>query len=304
MYNPIDISIIILTYNGKLLLSRTLDSVSKSDISGLNIETIVADNGSTDGALEMVRERYPWVKVVDNKSNLGFSAGNNRGVAFSSGRYVLFLNSDTELFPETLKYVYSRMETDNEIGASTCRVELQSGEIDPASHRGFPTPWRSFCYYLGLENLVAHSSSHRLRKIFGGYHLLDQDLNVEHEIESCTGAFMLVQRSVGDALGWWDEEFFMYGEDLDFCFRIKETGKKILFFPQVRMLHLKHQSGLKKQVLSEEAKKIKRRTVAAFYDSMKIFYRKHYESKYPFLVMIFVLFFVWIKKNISLLRIS
>jgi GT2 family glycosyltransferase len=311
-----DISVIILSYNGKALLAQTLDAVKSAIDFGPEIEIIVADNGSTDGAVEMVKSEYPWVKLVENGANLGFSAGNNRGVKVSSGKYVLFLNSDTKLNSDSISYVYSRMLNDNTVGASTCRVELANGQIDPASHRGFPTPWRALCYYAGIEKLIRIIPSQAgldvtLGKYFGGYHLTNLDLNSEHEIDSCTGAFMMIPREVGDTVGWWDEDYFMYGEDIDFCFRIKALGKKIMYFPQVKMLHLKHQSGLKKgegQIKDEREKTeeiekvraIKRKTTNAFYDAMIIFYNKHYKDVYPDFVRQLAFKFINIKKQRAL----
>jgi len=311
-----DISIIILSYNGKDLLRQTLDSVKSAINFDANIETILADNGSTDGVLQLVKENYPWVKIVENGQNLGFSAGNNKGVAKSRGKYGLFLNSDTKLNPDTIEYVYKRMESDQSIGAATCRVELQGGEIDPASHRGFPTPWRAFCYFSKLERFSSKIDGATfygkfVRKLFGGYHLVDFDLFSEHQIDSGTGAFLLVRSEVGEAVGWWDEDYFFYGEDIDFCFKIKSLSKKIMYFPEVKMIHYKHQSGLKKgqneiQSTAEEIEKnraIRKRSTEAFYDAMIIFYNKHYKNVYPGIVRYLVFNFINIKKRLALRKI-
>lgn len=275
-----DLSIVILTYNQLELTRQTLVSVQQAMESGLiTIQTIVADNGSTESLLEMVRSEFPWVVVVENKENLGFSAGNNRGVEKATGRYVLFLNSDTKIVGDVLPVLIERMERDATIGIATCRVELENGSIDPASHRGFPTPWRALSYYSGLEKLIGGDW-------FGGYHLLkSRDSDVAHEIDACTGAFLLMRRSVGEELGWWDEQFFMYGEDLDLCYRVKERGLKVMFYPDQKIVHYKHSSGLKikvdKKQLSDTQVETKKRTLLAFYDAMKLFYNKHYTDKYP-----------------------
>ncbi len=304
-----DISIVILNYNTKELLAQTLDSVKENLPEAVSVETIVADNGSSDGSLEMLRAEYPWVRLVENGANLGFSAGNNKGIAASDGRYVLFLNSDVKVIDSAIYYVYKKMESDHTLGIGTSLVELASGGIDPACHRGFPTPWRAFCYYAGLEKFSSSINipflSQKLRLWFGGYHLLGLDLKVPHEIDACIGAFMMVRREDGEAIGWWDEDFFMYGEDLDFCFKVKELGKKIMFFPEVKILHFKHQSGLKKkdETFSVDVKAIKRKTTTAFYDAMKIFYQKHYLKIYPLWLTGFVLWFVDFKKQRALRKI-
>ncbi|MDQ3098556.1 MAG: glycosyltransferase family 2 protein [bacterium] len=298
-----DISIIILNYNTKDLLAQTLDSVRDRSSSTLHIETIVADNGSTDGSLELLKADYPWVKIVANGENLGFSAGNNKGVAFTTGRYVLFLNSDVQIIDSAISFVYTEMEKNQGVGIGTCYVELASGGIDPACHRGFPSPWRAFCYYTGLEKL---SSGTALQTWFGGYHLLGLDLARPHEIDACIGAFMMVRRSVGNLVGWWDESFFMYGEDLDFCYRVKEKGHRIMFYPDAKILHFKHQSGLKKnkEATSMDVKVIRAKTTIAFYDAMKIFYHKHYMTIYPFWLTSLVLWIVELKKKRALQKIE
>lgn len=313
----IDVSIIILSYNGKELLGQTLDSVHDCYGQGLEIETIVTDNGSVDGSIELVKEKYPWVTLVENGANLGFSAGNNRGVPAAHGKYVLFLNSDTKLYSDVLPFLLKKFETDSGLGVATCRVELKDGSIDPACHRGFPTPWRAFCYYSKLEKLASTISIGAIRRPlvtwFGGYHLLGKDTTVEHEIDSCTGAFLLISHELGDRIKWWDEAYFMYGEDLDFCYKVKELGYSVKYFPEVKILHLKHQSGLKRDsnnqkketdsLADEEKKQIKRKTMTAFYDAMKIFYHKHFVSKYPRVITFLVLWFVEYKKRKALSRI-
>jgi len=309
----IDISIIILSYNGRELLVRTLDSVQRSMPEGLSVETIVSDNGSTDGSIELVKQQYSWVRLLENGENLGFSKGNNCAVAMASGKYVLFLNSDTEVYPGCIKYIYEQLEKDSSIGIATCRVELSNGEVDPASHRGFPTPWRAFTYFSGLERLAvkAHFPA-GLKYLLGGYHLVEKDLQTSHEIDSCTGAFFMISRIVGEKVGWWSEEYFMYGEDLDFCFKVKKLGLKVMYFPQFKILHLKHASGLKKNLSSvkqspeeiEKVHKIKRRTTSAFYDSMITFYEKFYKDTYPAIVRYAVYWLVGMKKWYALSKIS
>jgi GT2 family glycosyltransferase len=309
----IDISIIILSYNGKELLGRTLDSVRQSLPEGLSVETIVADNGSTDGSIELVKEQYSWARLLENGQNYGFSKGNNCAVHIASGKYILFLNSDTVVYPGCIKYIYDRLESDRDIGIATCRVELSDGQVDPASHRGFPTPWRAFTYFSGLERLAVKANfPFGLKTVLGGYHLIEKDLTTSHEIDSCTGAFLMTSREVGDKIGWWSEEYFMYGEDLDFCYKVKDLGLKVMYFPEYKILHLKHASGLNKNVSEEKpnqeklekVRAIKRRTTTAFYDSMITFYEKFYKNTYPAVIRRLVYLLVEIKKWYALSKIS
>ncbi|MDQ3239370.1 MAG: glycosyltransferase family 2 protein [bacterium] len=306
-----DLTIIILSYNGKELLKQTLDSVLESIGNKLNVQIIVCDNGSVDGSVEMIKAKYCMVGLVENNANLGFSAGNNRAISKIKGEYVLFLNSDTKVFEGVFETMINKFHEDPKLGAATCRVELLDGTLDPACHRGFPTPWRAFCYYLGLEKLVKKTDSLFLKNIFGGYHLLGSNMNVSHEIDSCTGAFLMLPRGVGESVGWWDETYFMYGEDLDLCYKIKNKGLSVKYFPDVKILHLKHQSGLKKDVIGQNVdideivlkKEIKQRTTIAFYDAMRIFYSKHYKNSYPVIVKNLVYWAIKYKKNKALIKI-
>jgi GT2 family glycosyltransferase len=314
-----DLSIIILTYNQWDLTKQTLESVQDCMSEGkLSIQTIVTDNGSNEPIVDLVKNNFPWVEVIDNKENLGFSAGNNRGALHARGKYVLFLNSDTKLFSGVLPFIVDQFEQDSNLGIATCRVELENGSLDPASHRGFPTPWRALTYYGGLEKVALrlkelfgmNSFVHKALEIFGGYHLLDENLEEQHEIDACTGAFLMLRRELGEELSWWDEQFFMYGEDLDLCYRVKEKGLNVMFFPQVKITHFKHSSGLKvKHDVSHtdeerELRKItKRKTTEAFYEAMKLFYFKHYSCVYHWSIQQIVFAGIEFKKKRALSRI-
>ncbi|MBI4999450.1 glycosyltransferase family 2 protein, partial [Candidatus Gottesmanbacteria bacterium] len=144
----VDLSIIVLSYNTKDLLLKCLESIKNMERGTWNMEIIVVDNGSTDGTVEeienLIRQRGEEnFKLIKNKKNLGFAAGNNIGIKASSGKYILLLNSDTIVFPDTLVSMYRYMDTHPEVGVATCRVEFPDGQLDPACHRGFPTPWAS-----------------------------------------------------------------------------------------------------------------------------------------------------------------
>lgn len=274
----IDLSIVIVSYNTKELLEKCLDSIKNHEPKKRAYEIIIVDNNSSDGSAEMVRKNFSHVKFVQNEKNVGFSKANNEGVKNSRGKYVLFLNPDTVVREGTLDTVLSFLEEHKEAGAATCKVELPNGRLDDASHRGFPTPWNAFSHFSGLSKAFPKS------KLFSGYSLGWMNKDEIHEIDACAGAFMMVRRSAGDDIGWWDEDFFWYGEDLDFCYRLKKNGWKIYYVPNVSILHYKGVSGgIKKGSLhlTSADKETKRRATQARFDAMKIFYKKHYIDIYP-----------------------
>lgn len=270
------LSIVILNYNTKDLLRDCLESIFKNhkpEITRGEYEVIVVDNASNDESPKMVLNEFPKVKLIINPQNLGFAKGNNRGIKETRGKYILLLNSDTLIEKGTLPVMVKYLEDNPEVGVATCRVELAGGSLDPACHRGFPTPWASLTYFLGLERLFPKS------KLFAQYHKSYEDLKTPHEIDSPTGAFYLIRRKVVKEIGMLDEDYFMYGEDLDWSYRIKNAGWKIMFVPQVKIVHFKKQSG-RANIDIEERK----RTTDYFYQTMKLFYQKHYRLKYPFFI--------------------
>lgn len=276
------LSIVIVSFNSKEVLRQCLDSLMKNypeEFSDKRYEIIVVDNASVDGSAEMIKNEFDWVKLIEAKENLGFARANNLGVKEGSGRHILFLNPDTVVPQNTLSAMINYMDSNSSIGVSTCLVELSGNRgIDLDCHRGFPTPWASFCYFTGLEKLFPKS------KIFGQYHQTWKDLLAIHEIDSAVGAFMLVRREVGKKISWWDEGFFFYGDDLDFCYRVKDLGYKIMYNPFVKIFHYKGiSSGIQVGSIKESTATADSRTKAlnASINAMKIFYNKHYQKKYP-----------------------
>ena len=302
----VDLSVIILSYNTKKLLQKCLESV----IGGVRgCELIIVDNGSTDGSVETVRNfigkyscqflsgteklskkeelRVPLIrnnscnqtiKLIENRVNLGFAKGNNMGLTQVTGKYILFLNSDTEVFPGSLAEAVNFMEGHPEVGALTPKTLLASGKMDPDCHRGFPTPWASITYFLGLEKLFPKS------KIFGQYHKFYLNLDENHEIDAGAGAFMLVPRRVIETVGSWDEKYFFYGEDLDFFYRIKKSGYKVMFYAKPLLKHYKGaSSGLRKESkdIAKNSKENRIRVARASVTAMEIFYKKFYKDIYP-----------------------
>lgn len=251
-----DLSIIILNYNTKQLLRNCLASIYKSPQSD-RWEVIVSDNGSTDGSLDMVRQEFGRVKLLANNANLGFSKGNNVAIKQATGRHILLLNSDTVVEPDALGKMVTKADSDSNIGALGPKILLPNGELDPSARRNFPNPASAFLRLFGLKK-------------FSNYNITGP-VDQEMEVEAIMGACMLVPRRVIDQVGLLDEQFFFYGEDLDWCFRIKQAGYKIIYFPAAQILHIK----------SASSKHIPFKIVKVAYSAMKIFYRKHYAPQYP-----------------------
>jgi hypothetical protein len=275
------VSVIILNYNAEKFLRETLKSVEMQK--GIEIETIVVDNNSSDGSKAMVKKEFPGVKWVQRDTSVGFSAGNNAGLPFSHADAVLFLNPDASFTKSSdLKKCLDKLYSDETIGTLTARVNLVlTGGIDVTCHRGFPTPWASFTHFVGLSKLFPDTPLfNQYTKNYLGY-------TKEHEIDAVGGMFMLMRRSVGEQVGWWDEDYPLYGEDIDFCYRIHEAGYRNLYWPEVTVLHYKGvTTGMSKQssTVTTAKKDTIRRVKGWSIQAMEIFYKKHYEKKYPFFI--------------------
>ncbi|GIW61419.1 MAG: glycosyl transferase [Patescibacteria group bacterium] len=281
------LSIIMINRNTPKVTLDALESIEKSypkEVKSGIYEVSLVDNGSRDNSPQILKEYAKKTTIKKfhltlNPVGLGFSRGNNIGLKKTDGEYVLFLNNDTLVNDKVLPYMISFLKNHPDAGAATCKVLLRNGNIDDACHRGFPTPWNAFCHFSGLAKLFPKT------RLFGGYNMTYvKDMNKTHEIDALAGAFMIMPRTTGEKVGWWDEDFFLYGEDIDFCYRIKQKGMKIYYVPEVSILHLKGTTmGIRKEsqdiTPAQIADKIESQN--ARFDSMKIFYQKHYMDKYP-----------------------
>jgi GT2 family glycosyltransferase len=269
----IDLSIIIVNYNTKKLLEKLLISLKNSDLRRYKAQIIIIDNASNNN----IKNAYQTANVdlIQNKKNLGYARANNQGIGIAKGKYILLLNPDTLMNKTSLIQMIEFMEKNRNFAAATCRVELANGKIDPASHRGFPTPWAAFTYFSGLEKIFPQSP------FFGQYHQTWRDLKKVHEVEVISGAFFMIRKSILKKVGLLDERFFMYAEDIDLCYRIRKKGYKIGYNPEAKIIHYKHSSG-------------KRRAPRHFFETMKLFYDKHYRDKYPWIIREIVLLGIWL----------
>lgn len=273
------LSVIILNHNTRDLLRQCLKTVNGS------YQVIVVDNNSTDGSVEMVKENFPNVKIIPRKVNDGYTRGNNAAKNIATGEYVLFLNSDTEVYKKTLETMVDFMDKNSDVGISTCLVELPDKSLYYACHRGFPTPLNSLLYFLGLPSSYYPKYQNNI-----------------HEIDACSGTFLLVRRALLDEINWFDEDYFSFGEDIEMCYQIKKLGYKVMFNPTVKIMHYwGASSGLKSssQDVAYKNDENKKKWNNARYDAMKIFYNKHYKNKYPIFVWWLVNLGIDLKKKIS-----
>lgn len=310
MTKKIKLSIIIVNFNTTKFVVDCLFSIFQSSFPSDNLEIILVDNDSKKKNLkkaihEMLKienlKRKIRIKIIENQKNLGFAKANNQGIKEAKGKYILLLNPDTLVERDTLAKMIDFMERNKNTGIATCRVVLKNGSLDDACHRGFPTPWRAFCYFSGISSLFPYS------QFFNGYHLGYKDLTKVHEVEAVAGAFMLVRKEAGDSVGWLDEDYFWYGEDLDFCLKVKENGWKIMFVPYVKILHYKGiASGIKyhSKNLSTASKEIQALAMHARFQVMRIFYEKHYKKKYPRWLTGLILGGIKFKEYLSLFRLK
>jgi GT2 family glycosyltransferase len=301
--SSIDLSIIIVTYNARDITLRTFESYVKALAADPHhrYEMIAVDNASRDGVAGAIVARHPEVCLIRNTENVGFSRASNAGVASSRGRYILFSNPDIEVMEDTLPTLIALMDQNPQVGACTPFLKLvATGQIDWGAHRGFPTPWAALTYFLRLSKLF--QGSRRLSRIFGQYHLLDRDLSEEHEVDVIRGGFFFARREAFERAGCWDEDYFLFGEDIDLCYQIKRLGYRIMFYPQALALHYHGATtGLKahSQGLSDIDPEAQERVYDAFYDTMKLFYDKNYKTKYNWLLRGLVFFGIDLKRRLG-----
>lgn len=256
------LTVVIVNYNVEHFLEQCLLSVEIA-MKAVSGEVYVVDNQSVDGSCAMVRERFPWVKLIANTDNVGFSRANNQAMRIAQGEYVLLLNPDTVVEEDTFEKVVSFMDRHPDAGGLGVRMVDGKGIFLPESKRGLPTPWVSFCKISGIYRLFPRS-----RK-FNHYYFGFVSEHEEAEIEILSGAFMLMRKSALDKVGLLDEAFFMYGEDIDLSWRIILGGFKNYYFPDTTIIHYK----------GESTKKGSLNYVFVFYNAMIIFAKKHFSEK-------------------------
>jgi GT2 family glycosyltransferase len=277
-----------------------LESIVKVlDKTTVKTEIIIIDNASSDESPKMIasfknklHSKNIEVVTVFNKENLGYPKGNNQGIKMAKGTFILLLNSDVIIESVNFERLIEYMKEHEDVGVLTIQLDLPKGGIDPASHRGFPTAWNAFCYFTKLEKLLGKRPL--IGKYFGGYHLTHKDLRSIHDIDAPAGAFFLTRKTILRKVEGFDESFFMYGEDLDLAYRIKDLGCRIVYYPLYAAIHMKRASGLK-----GTNETVRKKTRIHFYNAMKIFYTKHYQKKYPSILRSLIFFFIDLKAKMS-----
>lgn len=270
------ITVCIVNYKTFEMTLNAIDSILKFETNKVNI--IVIDNGS--GNLEKANfskglcdrgDNTRDIIYINNSENMGFAKANNQAIRCSTDKFIALLNSDTELTTNAFTKAIDFLNKSPDVGVVSCHLITPDGKLDYGCKRGFPTPKASLFYFLKLSKLFK-------RQELDGYHLAHLDENLVHDVDVVSGAFMVLRREVIDSVGLLDERFFMYGEDIDWCYRIKEAGWRIVYNPELGdVIHYKGSS----------AKKRKFKTLFNFYEAMFLFYNKHYLKKYnPFVTLL------------------
>lgn len=259
----LELSIVIINHNTKQLTEQTVQSILHVRPE-MEYEIIVVDN--SDNENEIFTSDDERITILKHVPNQGFAHGCNTGAAVAKGEYILFLNSDTVMQNKTLDESLMYICNNPSIGGLGVQVVLADGNLDHACKRGFPTPWNALCYFTHLDRLFPKIP------MFNGYRLGHLDRNKIHDVDALTGAYLMMPLKLYRQLGGFDETFFMYGEDLDLCWRIKEAGYRVVYYAPVKCVHLKGKSG-----------RASRNKVVQyhFYNAMLIFYQRYYDTRYP-----------------------
>lgn len=287
----LDLGIVIVNYNTRDLLRRCLQTVYASQ-GNFSFSVCVVDNDSRDGSAEMVAAEFPQVLLIANRENRGYPAANNQGLeAFGypggpeAPRFALLLNADTEVPPDGLAGMLDFMATHPDAGAAGPRLVRPDGSLDKACRRSFPSPEVSFYQMTGLSKLFPNS------RRFGRYNLTYLDPRQMAEVDAIVGAFMLVRGEVMRQVNLLDDTFFMYGEDVDWCYRMKEAGWKIYYNPDVTVLHVKRASSRHSP-----------RAQVEFWRAMILFYQKHYAAQTPLPVHLLITSVLKVRTELERLR--
>jgi GT2 family glycosyltransferase len=253
------LSVLIVTYQSSHEIGECLASIPR-EIGGRRVEVIVADNFSTDGTADFVAANFPDVRLLALPENCGFSKANNRALDVASGTVILYLNPDTLLNTAAISSCLDRLLTEPKTGIISPRLQMEDGVLDLACRRSIPTIWDGFTRASGLARLFPHW------KLFAGYNLTYLPEEGTYEVGAVNGAFMMIRRELLDEIGALDERFFMYGEDLDLCYRCRQAGYSVVYDGRVSIIHYKGRSSSQNHlVLSKQV-----------FTATEQFYDKHF----------------------------
>lgn len=279
------LSIIIVNYNVAYFLEQCLQSVYIA-LKTIDAEVFVVDNNSVDNSVEMLQVKFPEVQLIQNRENVGFSKANNQAIRLAKGEYILLLNPDTVVESDTFEKIISFMDATPDAGGLGTKMVNGRGEFLPESKRSLPVPTVAFYKIFGLSALFKKS------KRFGKYHLSYLDPDEINSVEILAGAFMLLRKSVLDSIGLLDEDYFMYGEDIDLSYRITKAGYKNYYFPKTRIIHYKGESTKKSSI----------NYVFVFYRAMQIFAKKHFSQKNAILFNIMINTAIYLRAFFSIAK--
>ena len=250
------LTVSIVNYNAGDYLLGTLESLMLVS-NEMKMDITVVDNSSTDDSIKQAQLKFPNIKYILNKENVGFGRAHNQVIRNVKSKYILILNPDMVVKEGAIKECLRYMEDHGDVGAVTPKIIFEDGRVDMTAHRGFPTPWASLLYFLGDDSL---------------YHLSKIKINQPHEVDAITGAFFFTSKEVLEKVGVFDEDYFMYVEEVDLCYRIKKEGSRILYLPKWSIIHYGGASGKRSE------------SILAEYRGIKTFYKKHYPKwQYPIL---------------------
>ncbi|MGB9719982.1 MAG: glycosyltransferase [bacterium] len=262
-----EISIVIVNYNVRHFVEQCLMAIERAR-HNLALEIIVVDNASVDGSQAMIKRKFPQVLLLENHKNLGFAKANNQALKIARGKYVLILNPDTLIQEDTLVALKDFLDKNQDVSAVGCKLINPDGSFQIASRRSIPTPWVAFTKITGLSRIFPRS------KIFARYNLTYISPDIGCEVEVLSGSLMMVRKQVLTDVGYFDEDYFLYGEDIDLCYKIKKAGGKIYYTPVTKAIHYK----------GESTKKGEFSYITNFYSSMLIFIDKHFKNYYSVFV--------------------
>jgi GT2 family glycosyltransferase len=326
------LSVIILNYCTKGLIEKNISNIKDACE---DCEIIFVDNDSPDGSADFVKQKYgddPNIILIQANNN-GLAAGYNLGLERASGDYILYLGTDAFPTKGAIAEIIDYMDHNPDVGVSTAKLYTRDGKLDMDAHRSFPTPWVALTHMFYLDRLFPKS------KLFNKYSIGYLDLDSIHEIDACISHFMVVRSDVHKKIGKWDESYWLYGEDIDHCYRVKQAGFKVMYIGTAKVLHYKGASvgrdtskdidnalntdfdrisfknekvEKKKEVLANNKNRssvsstklwMKVRVVKESTQAMKTFYLKHYIKKYPPFVTRIVLFGIWVNEKIRIAKI-
>lgn len=256
-----ELGIVIVNYNSTDYLARCLEGIFRQTVK-YAFHVVVVDNASDSQDFSILQERYPDVAFLTNKENLGFSKACNQGIRYRDTDFYLFLNPDCEVEAGSIDLTLDCLKASEKVGIVGCRVNNPDGTLQKACRRSIPRPSVALYRFTGLSALFPDHPR------FGAYNLSNVDDGENHEVEAVSGSFLMFRKEVLATAGYMDEDFFLYGEDLDFCHRAGKAGWKVLYFPQAQVIHHKRVSSSRNPVLSN----------FHFYDAMRIFYEKHFRE--------------------------